>query len=468
MKILLTPFLIVAFNLLTVLNIAAQEISLTEPDANDVSIGKLLVSRDIDDILLDYDVILGGSVRSCYVSLYASIDAGENFHKITDSLYGDWGNIDKTGHKKISIPLNIYEHKFAGRQMAFELRVESKDVVAIENTHIDEAEDLSMISSANCYIISKEGLYSFRPVKGNSSRSVGEVASVDVIWESFGTLSVPEVGALISETYLQSGKIYFRTSSIFKKGNAVIAAKDSSGDILWSWHIWLTDELGEQIYWGDGGIVMDRNLGAISSELGNCGASGLLYQWGRKDPFPGMYGVNVGAVKSNGEFTSVSFSAKIGTVDYAICHPTTFISGDSVNGDWNSRKEDGLWSSQKTIYDPCPSGWRVAGEERTGSTDNIWITASGLSTEFSSTYDSENKGINFYGVFGGDGVIWYPATGFITSKGDLISTNSGGVWTVTPSGKGAISLYYSAKGVVNPFRLSRRSLGQAVRCIKEL
>ena len=32
---------------------------------------------------------------------------------------------------------------------------------------------------------------------------------------------------------------------------------------------------------------MDRNMGAISASPGNIGALGLLYQWGRKDPFLG-------------------------------------------------------------------------------------------------------------------------------------------------------------------------------------
>lgn len=30
---------------------------------------------------------------------------------------------------------------------------------------------------------------------------------------------------------------------------------------------------------------MDRNLGAVSATPGDAGAIGLLYQWGRKDPF---------------------------------------------------------------------------------------------------------------------------------------------------------------------------------------
>ena len=46
---------------------------------------------------------------------------------------------------------------------------------------------------ANCYIVSKEGTYSFKTLRGNSDESVGEVVSVEVLWESFGTDLAPSV-----------------------------------------------------------------------------------------------------------------------------------------------------------------------------------------------------------------------------------------------------------------------------------
>ena len=47
--------------------------------------------------------------------------------------------------------------------------------------------DLSKTGTANCYIVSKAGLYSIPAVKGNTSDSVGEVASAAVIWETVNT-----------------------------------------------------------------------------------------------------------------------------------------------------------------------------------------------------------------------------------------------------------------------------------------
>ncbi|MFA5713568.1 MAG: fimbrillin family protein, partial [Bacteroidales bacterium] len=78
-------------------------------------------------------------------------------------------------------------------------------------------------------------------------------------------------------------------------GNALIAIKKADdnynpvGDYLWSWHIWISDYNGElfDLSNGEYNKVMDRNLGARSGIWGHPGSMGLLYQWGRKDPFVG-------------------------------------------------------------------------------------------------------------------------------------------------------------------------------------
>ena len=143
------------------------------------------------------------------------------------------------------------------------------------------------LEASNSFIISYPGTYTFQTVKGNSSESVGSVASAEVLWETFGTDEQPEVGSLVPFAVYKNGNITFGTPDQYREGNAVIAAKDASGKILWSWHIWMTDQPQEHIYPNNAGTMMDRNLGATSAEPGSVGALGLLYQWGRKDPFLG-------------------------------------------------------------------------------------------------------------------------------------------------------------------------------------
>lgn len=222
-------------------------------------------------------------------------------------------------------------------------------------------------SPANCYIVTKAGKYIFKTLKGNSSESVGSVASAEVLWETFGTHKAPEVGDLVKDVSYNNGEITFKATD--RKGNAVIAAKDAAGNILWSWHIWLTDQPVEKVY-PSTATMMDRNLGAISASSGNVGTIGLKYQWGRKDPFLGAasHNFNVEAKSTIAWPPSEESSATTGTILYATEHPTTFIdeSAERTNEDWyytgNKSTDNTRWTTSdkaKSIYDPCPAGWRV-------------------------------------------------------------------------------------------------------------
>ncbi|MBQ3536936.1 MAG: Ig-like domain-containing protein [Alistipes sp.] len=347
----------------------------------------------------------------------------------------------------------------------------------------DEAEvtviSNTFTSPANCYIVTKADAYTFKAVKGNSSESVGNVASAEVLWESFGTHETPEVGDLVKEVSYNNGEITFKATD--RKGNAVIAAKDAAGNILWSWHIWLTDQPKEQEYYHNAVTMMDRNLGATSATPGDVGALGLLYQWGRKDPFLGSSSISSSTVAKSTNYwpPAVSSDSFRGTIAYAIANPTTFITNDT-NYDWyytgNEVSNNTRWTtseSSKSIYDPCPSGWRVPD----GSKYGIWSNALGSSSSFtqSSLYDSTNKGVNFSGKFGPDQTIWYPASGSRSlddgSLGDV--GNYGNYWSaspVSPYDYGAYYMYFYHDGYAYPSggRLPLdRADGLSVRCVKE-
>ena len=324
--------------------------------------------------------------------------------------------------------------------------------------------------TANCYVVSNFGTYKFDPVKGNSSESVGYVASVEVLWESFGTSVTPEVGDLIETVEYRNGHVYFRTTPSYHEGNAVIAAKNSSGTILWSWHIWLTDKPEEQVYYNNAGMMMDRNLGATSATPGNVGALGLLYQWGRKDPFLGSSSISesIEAVSTIDWPSSVSSTSDRGTIDYVIQNPTTYITRNDSNYDWyytgNSSTDNTRWHSEKTIYDPCPAGWRVPD----GGSSGVWSKAVGSSAYFDYSYSATNEGMNFSGKFGNASSIWYPVAGYRYSNGiSLSSVGSSGVyWSVTPDGDDAYDMSLSGSRGVFLEISDHRAYGQSVRCYK--
>ena len=338
----------------------------------------------------------------------------------------------------------------------------------------DGVADLSANGTANSYIVSSAGSYKFSTVKGNGTTSVGTVSKAEVLWESFGTDVTPNVGDLVKNVKYADGTISFDTPSTFKEGNAVIAAKDASGNILWSWHIWLTDQPLGQEYYNNAGTMMDRNLGATSATPGDVGALGLLYQWGRKDPFLGSSSISSDIeAKSTGTWPSaVASSSATGTVDYAILNPTTFVTGSSSSEyDWHYASRDNtLWTTSdktKSIYDPCPSGWRVPD----GGNNGIWSKALGSLSSFEDPllYDSTNEGMNFSGKFGSASTIWYPASGYRgISFGSLnLVGDDGSYWSASPGSNSAYYLYFYYNGNVSPSYYFYRAIGLSVRCLQE-
>ena len=320
-------------------------------------------------------------------------------------------------------------------------------------------------ATANCYIVTEAGAYKFQTVKGNSSESVGSVVKAEVLWESFGTDETPSVGDLVRNASYKDGYITFETASTFREGNAVIAAKDASGKILWSWHIWLTDQPQGQEYYNGAGTMMDRNLGATSATPGEVGALGLLYQWGRKDPFLGSSSISSNTVaQSTISWPSlVSSNLSRGTIEYATAHPTTFITHNSNNYDWyytgSYSTDDSRWQSSKTIYDPCPAGWRVPD----GGGSGVWSKAG-----FDDTiYDSTNEGISF--SISSPSTTWYPASGYrYDFVGGLYFVGyCGYYWSASPSSYYAYLLSFSNGGSVNPSNYSDRACGYSVRCLQE-
>ncbi len=284
----------------------------------------------------------------------------------------------------------------------------SKDNTALKReitVAIKIAEEIA--AGANSIIITEPGkrfkFYARRRGNETSGTSLAAATRATRVWTTSKT-------AVINVS-LEGDYLYFSTgaSDVLEEANTVVAVADSKGIVLWSWHIWVTDfdPAAEPDFIG-GMQVMNRNLGAFA----NSGASaaeaalsyGLYYQWGRKDPFVGpavwnstvprslynnsgynathSYVVSTDAVDMDGDKKNDGVA---GTLEFATAFPNTFIAGAEADGfDWQSgTHRNDLWKvDSKTIYDPCPAGWRVA-------PPTIWAgftttgTASGNPAEFS-------------------------------------------------------------------------------------
>ena len=318
--------------------------------------------------------------------------------------------------------------------------------------------DLSAEGTANCYLVQQAGDYMFKAVIGNTDGTVGNVKSVEVLWESFGTDEMPNVGDLIASASYKNGYIRFSIPENFRDGNAVIAAKNSKGTVLWSWHIWCAKEgWQEQVYYNDAGTMMDRNLGATSATPGDVGALGLMYLWGRKDPFLGSSSISSAVLAvSTGTWNITSG----GSTAKAEANPMTFYTGMYL--------PNGSWASTKTAYDPCPAGWRVP----EGGDNGVWAKALGSPASVSLSYDYSNKGINFTGTYGEAECIWYPASGYRpdSSRGLDNVSNYGYYWSCSPNesnSNSAYNLYFNNNGNVGPSDNSYRAFGFPVRCLQE-
>ena len=185
--------------------------------------------------------------------------------------------------------------------------------------------DLSKNGTANCYIINKAGTYKFKAtVKGNSTESVGIPAKAEVLWETSCTEKAPGVGDIIASASFSEGYVTVTTPSALADGNAVVAVKNASGTILWSWHLWVCEGYdpvaSEQSYANNAGTMMDRNLGALSVTAGKLQSMGLCYQWGRKDPSLTCT-KETEVIKSTIIWPAdVKSNSTYGTIEYAVQH----------------------------------------------------------------------------------------------------------------------------------------------------
>ena len=190
-----------------------------------------------------------------------------------------------------------------------------------------------------------------QPITGPWIKDNGiTVTQAEVLWQ--------DAEGLITKVGIHGDSLLTLTvgkSATEQEGNALVAAKDADGNIVWSWHIWVTKETfatltsvntGSQTY-----HVTPVNLGWVSATGTN-----TFYQWGRKDPFKGTGDVS----HSDTGSPTIADNIKNPTTFYDISSkPNTSTAYNLWDALQTSNAENTAAATVKTVYDPCPPGFCV-------------------------------------------------------------------------------------------------------------
>jgi hypothetical protein len=407
--------------------------------------------------------------------------------------------------------------------------------------------DLSMVdnagnaratrTTANCYLVHNPGTYKIPLVYGNAivngetnslayhATSSGNNIKGDLVNHADAAITDPwlknnsatpdgaellwqDVNGMITAVGIEGDYLTFTVAGT-AAGNAVIAAKMGS-TIVWSWHIWVTDETlsattavnaSSHTY-----AVAGVNVGWVSDKVNTTyqGSSCVVratcngvtleftvqqpnhvaqtssngrnpyYQWGRKDPEIPMnlftnyncntYDISGNAVttSSGNTITTVSGAYSIGTT---IQNPQKHYYNSSNYGPYNENKYN-YWdinqnstgaittATVKTVYDPCPPGFCVP----TGKLYNWMNLKTGTWT---STTNQQGRMLNSYNIF-------FPASGRRNSSNSQLDYGGlyGYCWSASAfSSSSGCCLYFDSSSFV--WHNSNRSSGYSVRPVAE-
>lgn len=298
------------------------------------------------------------------------------------------------------------------------------------------------------------------------------------------------------------------------QGNAVVAVYDNSDQVLWSWHIWVTDyKLGDDlktVSYSGTHTMLPYNLGWCDGQTTTYAARSVkvrftqdetgeqqiitvrqeayivsvlenqpFYQWGRKDPMlpsTGTGNTNKTWYDASGAslktLTTASWSTGDTAITNGILNPGTFCSNYYMDQTYynlwaadNTSTSSDLATSTKTVYDPCPVGYKVP---LNNAFRAFTTTGSNTSTasQINGTWNAAEKGWDFNCT---EGTVFFPASGYRNySSGSLNYVGSYGYcWSAVPNSTSSGRYLYFNSTLVSPLSDYYRAYGFPVRPVQE-
>ena len=346
------------------------------------------------------------------------------------------------------------------------------------------------------------------------------VDGAEVVWADADNLvHSPSITHVGGEGFLD----FEVKQSDIQSGNAVVAVKKGS-TIVWSWHLWfapkdaldkipVTNHQGkvynftkETLGWKPtqwSGSTYDKprtvkvkveqtvaNNGTkqyavinITQNPGNVkqGAT-TLYQFGRKDAFPGVAtsDLKAGGITENAG-DNMTISNNIQNPDKFYIYGSSlwtnygyynlWSADNTVTGSWNVGNDNPV---VKTVYDPSPVGFKMpANNAFTGFTTTGLNSTSQSEMNVDGTSDwqtyQNNFGHNFWTNSSKTATINFPASGLRNFNDGSLSFvgNIGYYWSAVPNFTGNGCGLNFGSGGVNPLDGSTRTYGFAVRAVSE-
>ena len=366
-------------------------------------------------------------------------------------------------------------------------------------------------ASANCYIANELNTrYLFDPYIGGTNTSVA-TSYVEIIWQTSANLikyvdmQKGDDGKMVAWFYVEEltdedGEALGKLTP----GNALIGAYSESGELLWTWHVWVTNSnptADENTITLNGQTLMNINLGADCNSEGAVDdqngddniiyrSYGMYYQWGRRTPLVGPstwnFSLNLNRTLYNNSNLSslatqldyVDSNVETGTINWAESNPLWMICGSAENGyDWLYSGHEEFWNTtSKSDHDPCPAGWRIPdssiyenltilGEDD----DKSWTEAQGMYGWH--LQDTTNGNTYFFTAQG--------RRNYLDGRLDIVNDDderpipwSGYYWTSSVEGDKGVAMFFdlnSATRTWNGFdaaALMQRANAFPVRCVR--